>query len=130
MAAIAAILAAIVRSSWRDLRSVRSFAGNNLLPVIALLMANEPTDRPSSTTVLYLLMGLLYLFPLARDLSQRIPPARSRLWPLTRAQRAAVYAVNLALNPLLLIAILFAALSRDRLVGSDCLRPVRSRHFS
>ncbi len=117
MAPVASIVAAIIRSTWRDLRGLGSFTGNNLLGVIVLLMAEEPLDRPSSTAFFFFLMGLLYLFPLARDLSERIPSDRFRLWPLTRAQLGIVYAVNLALNPLLAMAMLFAALSRDRIVG-------------
>ena len=81
------------------------------------MMAEEPVDRPSSTTVFYLLIGLLYLFPLAQDLAVRIPSERFRLWPLTLPQRAAIQTINLAVNPLLLIAIFFAALTRDRALG-------------
>lgn len=75
-------------------------------------MAQEPTDRPSSTAFFYLLVGLLYAAPLAGDLARRIPAERFALWPLSRVERALVHAVNLALNPLLVVAVLFAALSR------------------
>lgn len=117
MAAVAAVIAAIARSSWRDLRSLSSLTGNNILAVIVLLMAEEPVDRPSSTAIFYLLMGLLYLFPLSSDLLGRVPRERMRLWPLGPGQRTLVYAALFAMNPLLLIAVLFASLSRELLVG-------------
>ena len=117
MAAIAAVVIAIVRSGWRSLRGARSFTGNNLVVFIALLMTGEPGDRPSSTAVMYLMVGLLWALPLSQELTRRIPPIRFRLWPLNSWQKAAVYAINLLVNPLVGIAILFGMLSRDRPVG-------------
>lgn len=112
MARIAAVLGVVARSAWRNARSVGGFLGNNFFAVIVLLMAEEPRDRPSSTAIFYFVIGLLYSIPLANDLTLRIPAERFALWPLTRLERAVVYAVNLALNPLLVVAVLFAALSR------------------
>jgi len=117
VAAIAAVVIAIVRSGWRSLRGARSFTGNNLVVFIALLMTGEPGDRPSSTAVMYLMVGLLWALPLSQELTRRIPPIRFRLWPLNSWQKAAVYAINLLVNPLVGIAILFGMLSRDRPVG-------------
>jgi len=121
MAALTAITGALIRSAWRSLRSVGSITGNNLFAVIVLLMAEEPLDRPSSTAVFYLFVGLLYTVPLALELERRIPKARLELWPLSRAQRTVVTAVNLLLNPLLVLAVLFAMLSRHAAVGSALL---------
>jgi hypothetical protein len=121
MARLSAVLGVIARSAWRNVRSVGGFAGNNLFAVIVLLMAEEPRDRPSSTAAFYLVIGLLYAIPLANDLTLRIPAERFALWPLRRMERAIVYAVNLALNPLLFIAVMFAALSRHRAVGVGLL---------
>lgn len=117
MVAVAAIVAGIARSSWRDLRSLGSFTGNNLFAVIALMMAEEPVDRPSSTAFFYFLIGLLYLFPLAIDVVRQVPPVRFALWPLNFKQRAAIYAATLICNPMLIIALLFASLSREPSVG-------------
>ena len=117
MAAIAAIVIAIVRSGWRSLRAASSLTGNNLVGLIALLMAEEPTNRPSRTTVFYMMIGLLWVLPLSQELTRRIPPLRFRLWPLNPLQRAIIYVVNLLLNPLVFTAIFFGMLSRDRQVG-------------
>ena len=121
MARIAGVLAVIGRSAWRNLRSVGGFAGNNLVAVIVLLMAEEPLDRPSSTAAFYFLIGLLYTIPLANDLTLRIPPERFGLWPLSRIERGLIHAVNVALNPMLFIAVLFASLSRHPAVGAGLL---------
>ncbi len=118
MAAVLAIVRALARSAWRSLRGVGSFSGNNFVVVIAFLMAEEPVDRPSSTAVFYLLIGLLYTIPLAQELGQRIPPDRLALWPLSTRQKLAIAAMNLALNPLLGIALLFSLLSRHPVVGA------------
>ncbi len=77
----------------------------------------EPKDRPSSTAVIYLMVGLLWMLPISQELTRRVPSIPFRLWPLGRRQKAAIYIANLLLNPLIAIAILFAALSRDPGVG-------------
>ncbi len=117
MAAIAAILSGIARSSWRDLRSLGSIAGNNLIAVIVLMKAEEPSNRGSSTSFFLLLIGVLVLFPLSADVLRQVPAERFRLWPLSGAQRIAVRAGALALNPMLPIAVLFAAVAREMVVG-------------
>jgi hypothetical protein len=112
MARVATVLGIIIRSAWRNARSVGRFLVNNFFAVIVLLMAEEPPNRPSSTAVFYLVIGLLYAIPLADGLTLRIPADRFALWPLRRAERLIIYTANLALNPLLVLAVLFAALSR------------------
>ncbi len=121
MAALFAVLSALVRSTWRSLRGVGSITGNNLFAFIALLMANEPVDRPSSTAVFYMFIGLLYTVPLALELERRIPKARLELWPLSGLQRIVLTLVNLLLNPVLFLALLFAMLSRHPAVGGALL---------
>jgi hypothetical protein len=117
MAAITAVVIAIFRSGWRSLHGAKSFTRNNLVALIALLMAAEPGNRPSSTAVIYLMVVLLWVVPLSQELTRRIPSIRSRLWPLSLWKKAIIYAINLLLNPLVVIAILFGLLSRDRQVG-------------
>jgi hypothetical protein len=112
MARLRAVLTIVARSAWRNAGAVGGFLGNNFFAIIVLLMAEEPVNRPSSTSIFYLAIGLLYAIPLANDLTLRIPAERFALWPLTRSERAIVHAVNLVLNPLLAVAVLFAALSR------------------
>jgi hypothetical protein len=91
---------------------VGAFLGNNFFLIIVLLMADEPRDRPSSTAIFYLTIGLLYAIPLANDLTLRIPAERFALWPLSCVARVVVHIVNLAMNPLVIVAVLFASLSR------------------
>ena len=121
MARISAVVGVIARSAWRSARSVGAFLGNNVFAVIVILMAEEPRDRPSSTALFYLVIGLLYAIPLAGSLTLRIPAERFTLWPLGRLERGIIHAVNLALNPLLAVAVLFAALSREPAVAAGLL---------
>jgi len=116
-APVTAILTGIVRSSWRDLRSLGSIAGNNILVLIVLMMANEPPNRPSSATFYLFLIGLLFLFPLSADVLRQIPAERFRLWPLSQFERVAVRVAALGLNPMLAIAIVFTVATRHLAVG-------------
>ncbi|MGJ5816537.1 hypothetical protein [Paludibaculum fermentans] len=118
MAGLAALIAALGRSAQRSFGRFGSVTHNNLFAVILLLMAEEPMDRPSSTAVFYLVIGALAALPLAGDMARRIPEARMALWPLTTWQRAVVFALNLLLNPMLPLAVLFALLSRHPVVGA------------
>ena len=47
----------------------------------------------------YLILALVLLFPLSNDPLRAVPPERMRLWHLTRAERAALRAVALLMNP-------------------------------
>lgn len=118
MAGLTGLIAALGRSALRNLGRFGSLTHNNLFAVIVLLMAEEPLDRPSSTAIFYLVIGLLSALPLAGDMARRIPAARLELWPLRSWERAALYAFNLAMNPVLFLAVLFAMLSRHRAVGA------------
>jgi len=121
MARFAGLIAALGRSALRNLGRFGALAHNNLFVVIALLMANEPTDRPSSTAPFYLVIGILCAMPSAGDMARRIPTTRLELWPLRWWERAALRAFNLLLNPMLFVAVAFAALSRDRAIGGALL---------
>src|SRR5262249_19748902 len=59
--------------------------------------------------------------PSAGDMARRIPAARLELWPRSSWERVALNAFNLLLNPVLFLAVLFAALSRHRAVGVGLL---------
>jgi hypothetical protein len=115
--AVAAILTGIVRSSWRDLRSLGSITGNNILAIIVLMMANEPPNRPSSATFYLFIIGILFIFPLSADVLRQIPVERFRLWPLSNSERITVRVSALALNPMLVIAAAFTAVTRHPFVG-------------
>lgn len=118
IAPVRAILAAIVQSSWRDLRSLGSIVGNNILVVLVLMMANEPANRPSSAAFPLFIIGLLFVFPLSADVLRQIPAERLRLWPLSKSQTVAVRVAALGLNPMLAIAAIFTVITRHLLVGA------------
>ncbi len=118
MAGLTGLIAALGRSAQRSFGRFGSVTHNNLFAVILILMAEEPLDRPSSTAIFYLVIGALAALPLAGDMARRIPEARMALWPLTAWQRATVFAVNLLLNPMLPLAVMFALLSRHPAVGA------------
>ncbi|MBC7924986.1 MAG: hypothetical protein H7039_04945 [Bryobacteraceae bacterium] len=121
MAPLAAVVVALARSAARSFRSVGSLTGNNLFAIVVLLMAEEPLDRPSSTAIFYLVIGILFAIPITGDLYRRIPAERMQLWPLKSWERGVIYGCNLLLNPLLLLAILFSLLSRHPAVGLGVL---------
>jgi hypothetical protein len=105
---------ALAKSAWRSLRRFGSVAENNLFAVVLLLMAEEPLDRPSMTSFFYLIVGVLVAFPLANDMTARIPAVRLGLWPLSRGQRVSLRIAHLLLNPVFFLAVLFPLLSRHR----------------
>lgn len=93
MAALRAILTALRRAVGRDLAS--SFRANNLLFLVLL---------GPSAMALFVLFGLLLLFPLSSDPLGKIPATRLALWPLSRWQRFGLRLASLALSPIAWIA--------------------------
>ena len=65
MAGFGELIAAQGCSAWRNLVRFGALTHNNLFAVIVLLMAEEPVDRPSSTAVFYLVIGILSALPSA-----------------------------------------------------------------
>lgn len=118
MAGLTGLIAALGRSAQRSFGRFGSVTHNNLFAVILILMAEEPLDRPSSTAIFYLVIGALAAPPLGRRHGLPHPRGPHGLWPLTAWQRAAVFAVNLLLNPMLPLAVMFAVLSRHPAVGT------------
>ena len=88
MAALGAILKALRRAVGRDLAGI--FKANNLL-FLGLL--------GKSAEALFLLLGLLLLFPLSSDPLAKIPATRLALWPLSRRQRWSLRLASVALSP-------------------------------
>jgi hypothetical protein len=93
MARAFAILRALGRAYSRDWTALQSLGGNNFLLIVALLMGK-------AGTFVYLIMGLVLLFPLSTDPLRKIPPSRLALWPLERRERWALRLVSPWLNPL------------------------------
>jgi hypothetical protein len=67
-------------------------AGNNFFLVIALLLQ-------AAGGFVYLLIGLVLLFPLSTDPLRKIPASRLALWPLERRDRWALRALSPWVNP-------------------------------
>ncbi len=80
MARAFAILKALARAVGRDQRSLESVVGNNFFIVTALLLQE-------AGGFIYLLIGLVLLFPLSTDPLRKIPESRLALWPLEKRER-------------------------------------------
>ena len=104
MAALRAILNALRRVVGRDLPSF--FKANNILFLAAL---------GKSAEALFLLLGLLVLFPLSADPLGKIPAVRRVLWPLSGRQRLALRLCSFALSPVVWIGV--AILLKTRRAG-------------
>jgi hypothetical protein len=76
----------------RDQKSLQSFATNNFFLISALLLRE-------AGAFLYLIVGMVLLFPLSADPLQKIPAERLAVWPLTRRQRWTLRALSPWLNP-------------------------------
>jgi len=103
VAGLLAILAALARAVWRDLRTFSTLTGNNFFLVVALIMIGQW----QSGLFFIALFGILLLVPLAGDPMRKIPPDRLTLWPLTRGQRIALRLSSPALTPLVWLAVPF-----------------------
>ena len=88
---------AILRALWvayrRDWTAFQSLAGNNFFLITAFLL------RQAGIFV-YLIMGLVVLFPLSTDPLRKIPPSRLALWPLDRRDRWILRLASPWINPL------------------------------
>jgi hypothetical protein len=91
--------------------------GNNLVPLIALMMADEPPSLQSSASFYGLVVGLLFLFPLSADLLRQVPSERLHLWPLSTGQLAAIRAATLLLNPVLWVALAVSVVTHNFRAG-------------
>ncbi len=93
MAGTAAILKALARALKRDQQSLGSIAGNTFFWVTVLLLQE-------AGTFIYLLLGLILLFPLSTDPLRKVPPSRLALWPLAPAQRWQLRVASPWVNPM------------------------------
>src|ERR1019366_5302361 len=93
MARSFAILRALGLAYRRDWTAFQSLAGNNFFLITAFLL------REAGTFV-YLIMGLVVLFPLSTDPLRKIPPSRLALWPLERRERWILRLASPWINPL------------------------------
>jgi hypothetical protein len=93
MARTAAILKALARALRRDQKSIESIAGNNFFWVTVLLLQE-------AGTFIYLLFGLVLLFPLSTDPLRKVPASRLGLWPLESRERFMLRIASPWVNPM------------------------------
>ena len=79
MARAAALLRALGTAYRRDWTALQSLVGNNFFLLTVFLL------RQAGAFV-YLIMGLVMLFPLSTDPLRKIPPSRLPVWPLARRE--------------------------------------------
>jgi hypothetical protein len=112
VAGLAAILSAVVRAQWRDLRSLQSIAGNNFFLFVLLLMQD-----PRSALFLLVLIGVLVMIPLSADPLRTVPPDRLALWPLSPRRVLTLRVASVPLSPIVWIMAIL-------LIRTGRLRPV------
>ena len=92
MARLVAILGALWRAQRRDQKSFETVATNNFFIVTVFLLQR-------AGTFIYLILGLVLLFPLSTDPLRKIPRSRLALWPLDAGERRLLRAVSPWVNP-------------------------------
>lgn len=80
MARLVPVLRAVSLAARRDARSAGSIATNNFFLATALFLQR-------AGAFVFLLLGVILLFPLSADPLRRVPPERLALWPLSAGQR-------------------------------------------
>jgi hypothetical protein len=93
MARAFAILKALGLAYRRDWTAFQSLAGNNFFLFTIFLLQK-------AGTFIYLIFGLVLLFPLSTDPLRKIPPSRLSLWPLERRELWLLRLASPWINPL------------------------------
>jgi hypothetical protein len=93
MARAVALLRALGTAYRRDWTALQSLAGNSFFLLTAFLM------RQAGVFV-YLIMGLVMLFPLSTDPLRKIPASRLALWPLARREWWVLRLASPWINPM------------------------------
>jgi len=93
MARPIAILRALATAYRRDWTALQSLTGNNFFLMTIFLLGK-------AGGFVYLIFGLVLLFPLSTDPLRKIPPSRMALWPLTRRELWMVRVGGPWINPL------------------------------
>ncbi len=110
MARSAAILKALATAYRRDWTALQSLTGNNFFLLTLLLLQR-------AGVFVYLIMGLIVLFPLSTDPLRKVPPSRLALWPLTRREHWLLRLASPWLNPVTWLLAAGAAWSAGRTVS-------------
>ena len=93
MARLAAVVRALGLAYSRDWTAVQSLAGNNFFLATVFFMGK-------AGGFIYLILGLVLLFPLSTDPMRKIPPSRLVLWPLEPRERRLLRLVSPWVNPM------------------------------
>lgn len=92
MARLVAILGALWRAQRRDQKSFESVASNNFFFVTLIFLQK-------AGTFIYLILGLVLLFPLSTDPLRKIPRSRVGLWPLDGTEQRLLRVLSPWVNP-------------------------------
>jgi hypothetical protein len=93
MARIATILRALIQALARDQKSILSLAGNNFF--ITSIVVLGPAGA-----FIYIIIGLVILFPLSTDPMRKVPASRLSLWPLDKREHWILRAASPWVNPM------------------------------
>ena len=93
MARSTAVLRALGTAFRRDWKTVGSIGVNAFFPVTVLMLGR-------AGGFLYIILGLVMLFPASTDPMRKIPASRLGLWPLDRRDRTILRFVSPWLNPI------------------------------
>jgi len=92
MARLAAIVGALAKAFRRDQKSFQSVIGNNFFFITAYMLR-------AAGAFVYVIIGLVLLFPMSTDPLRKIPASRLALWPLETRERWLLRAVSPWINP-------------------------------
>jgi hypothetical protein len=93
MARPVAILKALATAYRRDWTALQSLTGNNFFLLTLFLLQQ-------AGVFVYLIMGLVLLFPLSTDPLRKVPPSRLALWPLSMQDHWILRLASPWINPL------------------------------
>src|SRR4051794_22456118 len=93
MARPVTILKALGTAYRRDWTALQSLTGNNFFLLTLFLLQQ-------AGIFVYLIMGLVLLFPLSTDPLRKIPASRLALWPLTRREHWILRVASPWINPI------------------------------
>jgi hypothetical protein len=109
MARAIALLRALATAYRRDWTAFQSLAGNNFFLLTAFFLGK-------AGTLVYLIMGLVMLFPLSTDPLRKIPASRLALWPLGRREWWLLRLASPWINPMTWGIVALAAWAAGRVM--------------
>ncbi len=94
------MLRAVGVASYRELRSLKSIAGQNFFFFVVLVAY----EQPESVAFFAVIVSALMFFPLSSDPLEKVPTDRRKLWPLNPGDWFAIRIASLFLSPVIWIA--------------------------